>query len=63
MEYMRYRMISWSKYLKLSKFANDLGIKSSALSIFMKYGTRSISEKQVKTLYNYVLDYMKSNFA
>lgn len=63
MEYQRMQMLSWSEFVKISKFAKQIGIKPSAVSNYLKYGTKSMSEEKINELYNLILDYMRENFA
>ena len=63
MEYQRMQMLSWSEFIKISKFARQIGIAPSAVSNYLKYGTKSMSDEKIDELYNLILDYMRANFA
>lgn len=58
-EYMRLQLVSWSEFVKINKFSKILGLNSSNVSNFLKYGDHSISDEKVEMLYNAVLDYMR----
>lgn len=63
MEYQRLALLQWSEFVKISKFAKQIGVTPQAVSSWLKYGTSSLSEKKKAELYNKVLDYMRANFA
>lgn len=63
MEYQRMQMLSWSEFIKISKFARQIGIAPSAVSNYLNYGTRTMSDEKIDELYNLILDYMRQHFA
>lgn len=58
-EYMRMQLLSWSEFIKINYFSKQLGLNSSNVSNFLKYGDRSISDQKVRELYEMVLDQMR----
>lgn len=58
-EYMRMQLLSWSEFIKINYFSKQLGLNSSNVSNFLKYGDRSISDEKVRELYEMVLDQMR----
>lgn len=63
MDYVRSQLLSWSEFIKITKFHKQLGVSKVAISNYLKYGTKSLSDQKILELYNLVLDYMKKNFA
>lgn len=63
MEYQRLALLQWSEFVKISKFAKQIGVTPQAVSSWLKYGTSSLSEKKKAELYYTILDYMRANFA
>lgn len=58
-EYMRMQLLSWSEFIKINYFSKQLGLNSSNVSNFLKYGDRSISDEKVRELYDLVLDQLR----
>lgn len=58
-EYMRMQLLSWSEFIKINYFCKILGLKSSNVSNFIKYGDRSLSDDKVRELYETVLEAMR----
>lgn len=63
MEFERQALLMWSEFVKITKFGKRIGVSAVAISNYLKYGTKSISDKKIKELYNEVLNYMRENFA
>lgn len=63
MDYVRSQLLSWSEFIKITKFHKQLHVSKVAISNYLKYGTKSLSDQKILELYNLVLDYMKKNFA
>lgn len=63
MEYMRAAILSWSEFIKVSKFARLIGVSPQSVSNWLKYGASSLSDDKKKELYYSILNYMRDNFA
>lgn len=63
MDYVRSQLLSWSEFIKITKFAKELGVSKVAISNYLKYGTKSLSDEKIMQLYNLVLQTMKRYFA
>lgn len=58
-EYMRMQLLSWSEFVKINYFSKQLGLNSSNVSNFIKYGAHSLSDDNVRALYEAVLEAMR----
>ena len=62
-EFMRLQILSWSEFIKISKFSKMCGLNNSAVSNFIKYGSRNLSDKSVYLLYTTIRDHLRNYFA
>ena len=60
MDIRRLSIISWSQFIKISKFCYQLNIKPQAVSNSLKYNSSSLSDKQKQLLYDTILNYFKN---
>lgn len=63
MEYKRMALLSWQEFIKINKFAKKIGVSPQAVSNYIKYGTKSMSDEKINQLYNLILETMRNNFA
>ena len=63
MEYKRMALLSWSEFVKITKFAKLIGVTPQAVSSYVKYGTKTMSDEKIEELYNTIKEYLRANFA
>lgn len=56
-------LLSWSEFIKITKFGRLIGVSPQAISSYIKYGTKTLSDEKIDELYNTVKEYMRANFA
>lgn len=59
MERMRLDILTWSEFVKVTKFARQIGVSPQAVSSWIKYGVSSLSEEKKIELYNTIKDYLR----
>lgn len=62
-EFMRLQILSWSEFIKISKFSKMIGLNNSSVSNFLKYDTKNLSDKNVYLLYTTIRDHLRKYFA
>ena len=63
MNHYRDDLIVWSEYVKVTKFARQLGVSKVAISNFIKHGTKTMSDDKIIELHNLISDTMRNYFA
>lgn len=63
MDSLRCDLIEWSEFIKVTKFAEKIGVSKVAVSNYIKHGTKSISDLKIQELHDLILSYMRNNFA
>lgn len=63
MDALRCDLIAWSEFIKVTKFAKDIGVSKVAISNYIKHGTKSMSDDKIKQLHELILNTMRENFA
>lgn len=56
-------LIVWSEFVKVTKFAVQIGVSKQAISSYIKYGTKSMSDDKIKELHTTIKQTMKEHFA
>lgn len=63
MNSLRCDLILWSEYVKITNFAEELGVSKVAISNYIKHGTKSLSDEKIIQLHDLVLNRMRQYFA
>lgn len=63
MDSLRCDLILWSEFVKVTKFANQIGVSKVAISNYIKHGTKSLSDDKIVELHSTIQDWIKENFA
>lgn len=63
MESLRCDLIVWSEFIKISKFADKVGVTKQAISSYIKYGTKSMSDSKILELHELIKETIKHHFA
>lgn len=59
---IRLELIQWSEFVKITKFGKEIGVSRSAISSFLKYGTKSLSDEKIVELHEAVKTWIAQNF-
>lgn len=63
MDSLRCDIIVWSEFIKVTKFAEQIGVSKVAISNIIKHGTKSLSDEKIQELHDLIKDTMRKNFA
>lgn len=63
MNALRCDLIVWSEFIKITKFADKIGVSRQAISSYIKYGTKSLSDQKIIELHDLIKRTMQENFA
>lgn len=63
MDHLRCDLIVWSEFIKVTKFAEQIGVSKVAVSNYIKHGTKSLSDEKIQELHDLIKTTMKENFA
>lgn len=63
MDSLRCDLIVWSEFIKVTKFAKEIGVSKVAISNYIKHGTKSMSDEKIQLLHDTILKTIKDNFA
>lgn len=63
MDSLRCDLIVWSEFIKVTKFAEQIGVSKVAISNYIKHGTKSLSDEKILELHDLIKDTMRKNFA
>lgn len=63
MDSLRCDLICWSEFVKVTKFAKEIGVSKVAISNYIKHGTKSISDDKIVELHNAIQSWIRNNFA
>lgn len=63
MDSLRCDLICWSEFVKVTKFAKEIGVSKVAISNYIRHGTKSISDEKIKELHSTIYTWIKNNFA
>lgn len=63
MHNIRNDLIAWSEFIKVTKFAKDIGVSKVAISNFIKHGTKTMSDDKIIELHKLISDTMRYYFA
>lgn len=63
MDALRCDLIVWSEFIKISKFAEKVGVTKQAISAYIKYGVKSMSDEKIIELHDLIKDTIIEYFA
>lgn len=63
MDHLRCDLIVWSEFIKVTKFAEKIGVSKVAISNYINHGTKSLSDEKIQELHELIKTTMKENFA
>lgn len=63
MDSLRCDLIEWSEFIKVTKFADMIGVSKVAISNYVKHGAKSLSDEKIIELHDTILTYIRNNFA
>lgn len=63
MDSLRCDLILWSEFIKVTKFAEMIGVSKVAVSNYIKHGAKSLSDEKIVELHDKIRSYIRDNFA
>lgn len=63
MNSLRCDLITWSEFVKVTKFAEQIGVSKVAVSNYIKHGTKSLSDEKIEELHSLIKEWIRNNFA